>query len=398
MKQIRFNGSGEEYFKIWIVNVLLCILTLGIYYPWAKVRTRRYFYANTEYTDRYFDYHATGKQLFLGYLIGVAILFVLQIIGSIFPLAGVILPIVLFTIIPWIVWRSLKFNMRMTSFSNVRFSFVGNLKSSYLIYMLIPVLGYIAFGLIIAAVVAIAQTLIGNTAGAESTTPIIIISVLGMLAAIAVGVYFVGLFTKRASEYQISQTKFGQGRFLTDIRTRKFVEITFKAALIGIASTLSVVVFLGLILFAITPGEFSFENIMASLSYTVESSLFSVAVVIAYISFIAASLFSAAYSYSRQRQYLYANTTLDKAITFKSTVTTKGYFFVLLTNMLLTIFTLGLGLPWAKVRVARYIAENTWIEASNIDMNRYLTQKEQEQSAIGEEVGDVLDIDIDIAI
>ena len=39
---IRFSGSGSEYFRIWIVNLLLTIVTLGIYYPWAKVRQTRY--------------------------------------------------------------------------------------------------------------------------------------------------------------------------------------------------------------------------------------------------------------------------------------------------------------------------------------------------------------------
>ena len=40
MEALRFTGSGSEYFKIWIVNVLLTIITLGMYYPWAKVRNR----------------------------------------------------------------------------------------------------------------------------------------------------------------------------------------------------------------------------------------------------------------------------------------------------------------------------------------------------------------------
>ena len=43
MKALSFNGSGMEYFKIWIVNVLLTIITLGLYHPWAKVRNHRYF-------------------------------------------------------------------------------------------------------------------------------------------------------------------------------------------------------------------------------------------------------------------------------------------------------------------------------------------------------------------
>ena len=31
-----FTGSGSEYFRIWIVNLLLMFVTLGIYFPWAK--------------------------------------------------------------------------------------------------------------------------------------------------------------------------------------------------------------------------------------------------------------------------------------------------------------------------------------------------------------------------
>ena len=37
MKPLYFEGTGFEYFRIWIVNVLLVIITLGIYYPWARV-------------------------------------------------------------------------------------------------------------------------------------------------------------------------------------------------------------------------------------------------------------------------------------------------------------------------------------------------------------------------
>ena len=36
---IEFTGSGGEYFRVWIVNVLLSIVTLGLYTPWARRRT-----------------------------------------------------------------------------------------------------------------------------------------------------------------------------------------------------------------------------------------------------------------------------------------------------------------------------------------------------------------------
>ncbi|MGH8034242.1 MAG: DUF898 family protein, partial [Lysobacterales bacterium] len=33
--RIEFTGSGSEYFRIWVVNLLLLLVTFGIYYPWA---------------------------------------------------------------------------------------------------------------------------------------------------------------------------------------------------------------------------------------------------------------------------------------------------------------------------------------------------------------------------
>lgn len=394
MKRIQFKGTGTEYFKIWIVNVLLCIVTIGIYYPWAKVRTRRYFYANTEYADRYFDYHATGKQLFFGYLIGVLILLAMQIIGSILPFIGIILPIILFAFIPWIIWRSLKFNMRMTSFSNVRFSFMGNLKPAYIIYMLIPVLGYTA-----AALLAFGSLLPMSNID-EGTNPAFafLVFAVGIIAAIALGIYIIGLFTKKAAEYQIGQTKFGQGDFFININTKKFIKIQLKRVLIIIGGLLLLSILSGLLFASAMSGGFDLNNISSDIERADTSPLFIVGFLVIYFGFIATFLFATAYSFSRQRQYLFANTTLDRAITFKSTVRARGYFYVLLTNMLLVLFTIGLAMPWAKVRVARYIADNSWIEASEIDINHYLTQKEKEQSALGEEIGDVLDIDVGIAI
>ena len=57
--RFHFHGQGSEFFRIWIVNLVLTILTLGIYSAWAKVRTKRYFYGNTELAGDRFDYLAS---------------------------------------------------------------------------------------------------------------------------------------------------------------------------------------------------------------------------------------------------------------------------------------------------------------------------------------------------
>ncbi|HJU25199.1 MAG TPA: DUF898 family protein, partial [Rhodanobacteraceae bacterium] len=54
----QFRGNAGEYFRIWIVNFALGIITLGIYSAWASVRTRRYFYANTWLAGSPFEYSA----------------------------------------------------------------------------------------------------------------------------------------------------------------------------------------------------------------------------------------------------------------------------------------------------------------------------------------------------
>ena len=52
--RLQFTGSGADYFRIWIVNLFLTIVTLGIYAAWAKVRTRQYFYSHTLCAEEHF--------------------------------------------------------------------------------------------------------------------------------------------------------------------------------------------------------------------------------------------------------------------------------------------------------------------------------------------------------
>ncbi|WP_419905223.1 DUF898 family protein [Kiloniella sp.] len=88
-EKFKFSGNANEWFGIWIVNLLLSIMTIGIYSAWAKVRRRKYFANHTYVADRNFDYHATGKQILIGRLIiiGVYILFNIVLIAA--PTIGV---------------------------------------------------------------------------------------------------------------------------------------------------------------------------------------------------------------------------------------------------------------------------------------------------------------------
>lgn len=67
-----FHGNGKEYFGIWIVNILLTIVTLGIYSAWAKVRNLQYFYGNTELDGASFQFLAKPVTILKGRLIALA--------------------------------------------------------------------------------------------------------------------------------------------------------------------------------------------------------------------------------------------------------------------------------------------------------------------------------------
>ena len=60
-----------------MVNLLLTIVTLGIYRFWAKTRIRRYLWSQTEFLEDRFEYTGTGKELLVGFLIVFTFLIVI---------------------------------------------------------------------------------------------------------------------------------------------------------------------------------------------------------------------------------------------------------------------------------------------------------------------------------
>jgi uncharacterized membrane protein YjgN (DUF898 family) len=70
-----FRGSGQTLFGIHIVNALLILATLGVYYFWAKVRVRNYLWSESEFQGDRFAYHGTGRELITGFARAVAFFF-----------------------------------------------------------------------------------------------------------------------------------------------------------------------------------------------------------------------------------------------------------------------------------------------------------------------------------
>ena len=120
---LRFTGQAGEYFRIWIVNICLSVLTVGIYSAWAKVRRKRYFYGNTLLNDAAFEYLADPKAILKGRIIVVAGFAAYSIAGEINPLAGAALLVIFLGVLPWLIVRASRFNAVNSAHRNVRFGF-----------------------------------------------------------------------------------------------------------------------------------------------------------------------------------------------------------------------------------------------------------------------------------
>jgi len=168
--RFQFFGNAREYFGIWLVNILLSIVTLGIYSAWAKVRRLKYFYGNTYLAEHSFDYHANPYQILKGRIIAVAALIVLNFTASFLPLVGLALIVVYLTVLPWLINIGLRFRMRMTSYRNVRFGFSGTYKQSLIVFVLLPLCVPFTLGLITPVVSrATTRYLAGNTTYGQAT-------------------------------------------------------------------------------------------------------------------------------------------------------------------------------------------------------------------------------------
>lgn len=132
---LEFHGKGSEFFSIMIVNWLLTLVTLGLYYPWARAKRLRYTYGQTSLNNERFHFAGTGKEMFRGfikiillYIVIVAIYALLLTTAKSPGLALLALYLCIFAIIPFAIHGSFRYKMSRTSYRGIRFGYRGDQK------------------------------------------------------------------------------------------------------------------------------------------------------------------------------------------------------------------------------------------------------------------------------
>jgi len=141
---LKFSGQFSSLFVILLVNFFFTIITLGLYYPWAKAKLLQYFYSETELHGSRFVFHGTGKEMFRGY-IKIFILFIV-LFGSmqLFKLLGeptllligtVVFYFVFLSLIPLAIHGVMRYRLSRTSWRGIHFGYRGNLGELYKLYI-----------------------------------------------------------------------------------------------------------------------------------------------------------------------------------------------------------------------------------------------------------------------
>jgi uncharacterized membrane protein YjgN (DUF898 family) len=335
-QRFSFTGTGSEYFRIWIVNLVLTILTLGIYSAWAKVRRMQYFYRNTHLHEASFDYHGTAIAILKGRLIAVGLFAAYTITLKLMPLLGLTIGLFIALIMPYLLVLSFRFRLYNSSYRGLRFGFVGSVKAAYFTFLALPIFTLLTL-------------------------------------------FLLAPFThQRSKAYQHNNSRFGQSAFSFNAGAASFYKIYFFT-LVQLLLIISLFVYGAYSIFKGTMADMPREAIVGF-------------VLIAYVLLIAASLLIVPYFISRIQNLIWNHTELGEH-RFVSSLSAIGLAWILFSNFVLIVLTIGLFKPFADIRMARYkIQHMALLHSGSID--DFIAGEQQQIGAAGTETAEIFDVDI----
>jgi uncharacterized membrane protein YjgN (DUF898 family) len=329
----QFTGSAGEYFRIWVLNTLLSVLTLGAFSAWAKVRRKQYFYRNTWVDGSNFDYVASPTAILKGRLLAVFLLLALfaarQYAGALY-VGAIVIGLVL---TPCVLVSSLAFNARNSLYRNIRFAFVGQTRSAFFVYAKAFAIHVLSFGL---------------------GYPFVVFS---------------------ATRFAVTHHRFGELEFQWSASASRY----FSAYILALSLTLPV--YAVLLAFAAWVRTHGMPN---QASFVLLSGL---------VIFYGYLLVPAAFLRARLMNLRYGGLRVGDHV---MTAELRGGEILALyvTNTLAVVVSLGLLIPWATVRMAAYEASRVTLHvASALDLS---AQQGGAKEALGEGLSDLGDFQLGV--
>ena len=302
-----FHGKGGDFFGIVIVNWLLTIVTLGLYYPWAKAKQLQYVHSATALNGDSFAFHGTGKEMFKGFIKAILIFTILYGLLFLFiylkmPGTGLLLFYAgLLAILPIAIHGSYRYRMSRTSWRGIRLGYRGD--RNEFIKLFLKWIG---------------------------------------LTIITLGIYGPWMVMNMRN-YLLGNVRFGDASFEYEGDGGNYFAMNIKGYFLSI----------------ITLGIYMFWW---------QKDLF---------------------------EYYVNNLRLKKdgtQINFTSTATGGDFFGLVMINLFILIFTLGLGYAWVAMRTMKFVFDHVELDG-NLDLNTLVQTEENYKDATGEDLSDFLDLD-----
>lgn len=331
--RFKFHGDAMEYFGIWIVNIALTIITLSLYAPWAKVRRLRYFYSNTEFFHRFFDFTGIPTKILIGRLIALGIWGVFAFISSVDLIATLIGLVLIYLAVPWLIRATVRFTARNSKFSNSRFYFSGTTKRAYIEFF--KALGIIIFS-------------------------------FGIFMPVAIWIYKRYLI----DHLYAGQLKFSLNNKWSDYMSAYYVPIFFFFGVMAVVVPISIAVF------GIAFSSPTFMGGLIALFYVL--GLFFVGPL------IQARIFITTWNHTKLNNSQ-----------FQTDCNQWRFAWIVGTNWIVRILSLGLMSAWAAIRITKYQVESLSLHLID-DPNEMMNKAQQDHNALGEELSDIFDIDISL--
>ncbi|MBL6937208.1 MAG: DUF898 domain-containing protein [Alphaproteobacteria bacterium] len=338
---VEFRGTGREYFRVWLVNVTLTLLTLGLYGPWAKVRTRRYFYGVTSLAGHSFDYHAAPMRILLGRIVIAGVLFAGLVSLQLGRWAVAMWAIAAIAVFPLLVRQAIRFNARNTSWRGVRFNFHARYREALFACVLLPLAGLLTLFLLPAA------------RGAWDRFRVNHLSFDGRLFRV----------------------EYSPARMFAIFATGFVLIVGVLVAMIG--ATMGVLVFT-------TRMHDVARHVIIPVDPTSFTQVFT-------LLFGTCAFFIAMFVMQMANNLTLSNTTIEGRHRIVSKPSPARVALILLGNAVLIALTLGLFWPFAKVRLARYRMSQISVIAQG-DLDAFTAEALEMQSTMGRELSGLLEI------
>jgi uncharacterized membrane protein YjgN (DUF898 family) len=391
---ITFTGTGSEYFRIWIVNLLLTIVTLGIYHPWAKVRKLRYFYGNTQLAGHTFDFHGSAKGMLRGYGL-IAVLFgVYSVASKVSPVIALVTMALIAAIYPALVWAGQRFRLSQTSWRGLRFAFTGSLAGAYKALLLPALMLAAAIGLLVlvgqlmpeaASTPGVAGDGIPRRAVKRLDPPAYVLGLGGLALLVAAAAFPVLMASVK--RYQHQHLALGSLRSQFSGGIGPFFGVYLRASLL----TLGAIVGMGVVWAVLSLGG---ESVLPRRGGT----LFLMAMVLAsFAVFLIVAFVPTPYIQARLQNLVWNGTSAQPpspSVRFESTLRFRTMLGLGIKNWLLTALTLGLYGPFAAIATAKTRLEAVTVHAptglGTVTRSAELASKD----ATGEAAVDLFGVDI----